>query len=70
MQADSIERKQSDLAMTIAKTYAKYRAAGYTCSRKEFHYAAIDNLPMMFKCIGLPPSTLADTIKRQKTVNN
>jgi len=64
MQADSIERKQSDLAMTIAKTYAKYRAIGRTCSREEFHYAAIDNLPIMFKCLGLPP--LANKINAKK----
>jgi hypothetical protein len=55
MEADnSLMRRQSGVAMTIAKTYAKYRADGQTCTREEFHYAAIENLPMIRQCLGLP----------------
>jgi len=63
-------RRQSGVAMTIAKTYAKYRAAGQTCTREEFHMAAIENLPMIRQCLGLAPREQLQLIPKKKNLAN
>lgn len=50
----SLEYRQAIFAMNLANVYAKYRAAGITCTREEFHKAAIENMDKIEECLKQP----------------
>ena len=50
----SLEYRQLVFAMNLANVYAKYRAAGITYTREEFHKAAIDNMDKINICLKQP----------------
>jgi len=50
----SLEYRQLVFAMNLANVYAKYRAAGITYTREEFHNAAIDNMDKINICLKQP----------------